>query len=478
MTLTSIILAGGGGSRLWPLSTPTRPKPFIDLAEAGGQSLLHATLDRMARCLPQASRSVVCSPALAPLVETCFAERGDTDQLRLILEPEARNTAPAILLATLTCLAEDENAVLAVLPADHLIQAEATFQRALHNAVAAAETGKIALLGIVPTKPETGYGYIETDPGAAPLAATPVIQFVEKPQPAQAQRYLDSGRFFWNAGMFVFQARTMVEAFRQCRPDLLEAVAAYRQGDGNAFARCESISIDYAVMEHYPETVVVPADLGWCDVGSWNALHDLAQADRHGNAVHGQVTLHDCANSYVRGAEKPVLVMGVQDTILVDTDAGLLVMRKNRDLKAGLALAARNHQPVLDQGATVKPDEQPRQEARPWGRFQVLNQSTNSKTKRIEIDPGQRTSLQRHQHREEQWVVVEGRARVVKGSDTLNLKPGDSIRINRGESHRIENPGTEVLVIIEVQIGSLLIEADVVRLKDDYGRAVSGQAAL
>ncbi|MBO1320402.1 mannose-1-phosphate guanylyltransferase/mannose-6-phosphate isomerase [Acanthopleuribacter pedis] len=461
---------------MWPLSTPTRPKPFVDVFALGGPSLFHSTLDRMERCLPEAPIRVVCSPSLAPLVTHSFGERSRRDHLDIILEPEARNTAPAILLAALECLDGDEDAILAVLPADHLIQEEQIFQRALQAAVSEARQGNIVLLGIVPTKAETGYGYIETDPGATRMQATPVIQFVEKPDQYLAQRYLDSGRFFWNSGMFVFRARTMVDAFEQLRPDLLDAVQRHRRGEQGAFAACASISIDYAVMEHFSNKVVIPADLGWCDVGSWNALHDLAQADKHGNAAFGGVTLKDCANTYVRAHDKPVLVMGIQDAVVVDAADGLLVMRKTRDLKAGLAQMARNQQPVLDQSPSTKPDEEPRREERPWGRFSVMSQTPNSKTKRLEVDPGQRTSLQMHHHREEQWVIVEGRARIVKGSDILNLKPGDSVRINRGERHRIENPGTDVLVIIEVQMGTLLIESDVVRFKDDYGRVATDEA--
>ncbi|WOB25719.1 MULTISPECIES: mannose-1-phosphate guanylyltransferase/mannose-6-phosphate isomerase [Xanthomonas] len=461
-----IILSGGSGTRLWPLSRESYPKQFLPLV--GDKSMLQATWLRSA---PVAGHA----PIVVANEEHRFMAAEQLQQLgvkpsAILLEPNGRNTAPAIAVAALEAMRNGADPLLLVLPSDHVIQNEAAFQAAVTAAAAAAEQGKLVTFGIKPTAPETGYGYIKAGSGTG---ATAVERFVEKPDLATAQGYLASGEYYWNSGMFLFRASRYLEELRKFHPAIADACqkawengkrdADFTRLDKDAFAASPSDSIDYAVMEKTADAVVVPLDAGWNDVGSWSSLLDVSEQDAHGNAHHGDVIQVDCRNTYAYGS-RLIAMVGLEDVVVVETPDAVLVGHRDRI------------QEVKDVVGRIKADGRSeatwhRKVYRPWGAYDSIDMGQRHQVKRITVKPGAVLSLQMHHHRAEHWIVVSGTAEVTRGDEVLLLTENQSTYIPLGVTHRLRNPGKLPLELIEVQSGSYLGEDDIVRFEDTYGRA-------
>lgn len=469
-SVVPVILCGGAGSRLWPVSRECRPKPFIRLAD--GQSLLQKVFRRGAN-LPDVAEILTVTNR-----ELLFATRDEYAAVNprglptpFLLEPFGRNTAPAVAAASLS-IAERHggDALVLVLPADHLIADEAAFAAAVARAEDLAGGGAIVTFGIEPERAETGYGYIEAE-------GQRVLRFVEKPDAETARAYVESGRFLWNSGMFCFAAGAMLaELARHC-PAVIEAVrpaldqarphgetgGARLELEEASFARAPDISIDYAVMEKSDRVAVVPCRIGWNDIGSWTALGDLVEADAQGNRVLGEALLHDVSNCFIQGDGRMIGAIGLDNLIVVDTPDALLVANRDRaqDVRAIYAELKRRGHDTHKTHRTV---------ARPWGTYTILGEGPGFKIKRIEVKPGASLSLQMHYHRSEHWIVVSGMARVVNGTRDMLVNTNESTFIPAGHRHRLSNPGLIDLVMIEVQNGVYLGEDDIVRFEDKYGR--------
>jgi mannose-1-phosphate guanylyltransferase / mannose-6-phosphate isomerase len=465
-TLQAVLLSGGSGTRLWPLSREAYPKQFLALH--GDETMLQETWRRVAPMV-DGPPIVVANEDHRFLAAEQLRLVGVT-QAAIVLEPVGRNTAPAIAAAALQARAGGSDPLLLVLPSDHVVRHPEAFQAAVRAAVATAEQGALVTFGIVPGGPETGFGYIEAAPGDG---VRPVRRFVEKPDAATASAYLDAGGFYWNSGMFLFRASRYLEELERYEPGMLAAVReamdkAQRDGDfirmdRDAFEACRADSIDYAVMERTDRAMVLPVDIGWSDVGSWSALWDVSARDADGNASHGDVIAVDTRNSYAY-ARRLVAMVGVDDLVVVETDDAVLVARKDRvqqvkDVVARLKADARSHA-VLH-----------REVHRPWGSYDSVDAGDGFQVKRIRVKPGARLSLQSHEHRAEHWIVVRGTARVTRGDEVFDLVANQSTYIPLGARHRLENPASEVLELIEVQSGSYLGEDDIVRYEDVYGRS-------
>ncbi|WP_137191110.1 mannose-1-phosphate guanylyltransferase/mannose-6-phosphate isomerase [Stenotrophomonas rhizophila] len=464
--LLPVILSGGSGTRLWPLSREAYPKQFLALA--GEQTMLQATWQRVA---PIAGRA----PLVVANEEHRFVAAEQLQQLgvqplAILLEPVGRNTAPAIAVAALEATRDGDDAVLLVLPSDHVIADEEAFRAAVLRAMPVARSGKLVTFGIVPTGPETGYGYIKA--GAAG-DVRPVDRFVEKPDAETAQQYVQSGEYFWNSGMFLFKASRYLAELERFNPAMLAASrTAWQQArrdadftrlDKDAFTAVPSDSIDYAVMEKTADAVVVALDAGWNDVGSWTALRDVSAQDADGNAHHGDVIAIDCHNTYAYG-ERLIALVGLDDVIVVETDDAVMVGRSDRmqEIK----------QVVSRLKAAGRPEATwHRKVYRPWGAYDSIDHGERFQVKRITVKPGATLSLQMHHHRAEHWIVVSGTAEVTRGDDVLLLTENQSTYIPLGVTHRLKNPGKLPLELIEVQSGSYLGEDDIVRFEDTYGRA-------
>lgn len=467
--LVPVILSGGAGTRLWPVSRELHPKPFMRLAD--GQSLLQKAFLRAAGLPGVEQVLTVTNRELYFKTEDEYREVDAAVSTSFILEPFGRNTAPAIAAAALHVMAaHGADALLLVLAADHLITRLDAFADAVSRAEELARAGHLVTFGIQPLSPETGYGYIEAE-------GSRVLRFVEKPSRETAEGYVASGRYLWNSGMFCFSAATVLEEFERHAPDILAAVrdclALSRRSEGEAFSQVEldgetfrkvpDISVDYALFEKSERVAVVGCDIGWSDVGSWNAVSDLAEADEFGNRVEGEALLYDSANCYVRSAERIVGAVGVRDLLIIDTPDALLVADKSRaqDVKQVVAQLKVDGHDAYKLHRTVH---------RPWGTYTVLEEGARFKIKRIEVNPGATLSLQMHYHRSEHWVVVSGMAKVANGDAVLFVNTNESTFIPAGHAHRLENPGKVPLVMIEVQSGEYLAEDDIVRLEDRYGR--------
>ncbi len=470
-SLIPVILSGGAGSRLWPLSREAHPKPFIKLAD--GQSLLQKTFLRAA-ALPGVAEvlTVTNRDFYFQSADEYRAVNATALPLRYLLEPFGRNTAAAVAAAALELEADAPDAAMLVLAADHLIGDQAAFAAAVQRAAELAAEGRLVTFGITPDTPETGYGYLETD-------GERVLRFIEKPDAATARGFLDSGRFLWNAGMFCFTPRTVLAELQRHAPDIVDAVPACLQRsrrsagcgvaqvelDAEAFSGVRDESLDYALMEKSAHVAVVPCALGWSDIGSWSALTDLLPADTHGNRVDGDALLLDSRDCAVHAqGGRLVGTIGVDGLIVVDTDDALLVVARERvqDVKKLYAeLKARAH-PAYRLHSTVH---------RPWGTYSVLEEGDKFKIKRIVVKPGASLSLQMHHHRSEHWVVVSGTAKVVNGDAERYVRTNESTYIPACTPHRLVNPGLFELVMIEVQSGDYLGEDDIVRFDDVYGRA-------
>jgi mannose-1-phosphate guanylyltransferase/mannose-6-phosphate isomerase len=466
--LTPVILSGGSGTRLWPLSRELYPKQLLPLVT--DRTMLQDTVARLDGLKQVAAPIVVCNEAHRFMV---------AEQLRLIerpaqaiiLEPVGRNTAPAVALAALAARAGGDDPILLVLPADHALENPGAFRDAIELAEKQAQAGKLVTFGVVARKPETGYGYIRRAKGSGP--AYGVAEFVEKPDLKRAEKFVASGEYYWNSGMFMFKASRYLEELKKLAPDILtaceKAFTAARKDldftrvDAKAFEQCRSDSIDYAVMEKTHEAVVVPLDAGWNDVGSWSALHEASQPDRAGNVTHGDVIAEKTRNCYLYSDSRLVATVGLEDHVVVETKDAVLVAPKSRvqdvkelvnRLKADKRYESSLHREVF----------------RPWGSYDSIDAGDRFQVKRLKVKPGAVLSLQAHHHRAEHWVVVSGTARITRGEDVFLLEENESTFIPIGVKHRIENPGKIPLHIIEVQSGSYLGEDDIVRFEDKYGR--------
>ena len=460
-----VILSGGSGTRLWPKSRKAYPKQLHTLY--GESTMLQHTALRTAKF---GAPLVVCNEAQRFMVAEQLSELalGGT---KIVLEPAGRNTAPAIAIAALEAIKEDASAIIVVLPADHLIKDLSAFQSALDIAITQAQAGKLVAFGVVPNKPETGYGYINAQASAASGAV--IKKFVEKPDADTAQTYVDSGEYFWNSGMFVFSAKDYLSELAKFEPAMVascEASLAQAQTDldfirlaAEPFEACNDISVDYAVMERTSKAWMVPLDAGWSDLGSWESLWSVLDKDENGNVITGDVITHDCQNSMFHSDQRLVTAVGVEDIIVIDTDDSLLVVNKNRsqDVKA-----------IVDKLKEAGRSESAlhRKVYRPWGNYDSIGSGKRFQVKCIEVKPGASLSLQMHHHRAEHWIVVSGTAIVQRGEEEHLLSENQSIYIPLGETHRLTNPGKIDLHLIEVQSGSYLGEDDIVRFEDTFGR--------
>ncbi len=477
-TLIPVILSGGSGTRLWPLSREKHPKQLLPLI--GEDSLLQATVRRMEGLVDVrlGMPMVVCNEEYRFVI---------AEQLRLmniagtiLLEPTGRNTAPALTLAALAAMREGGDPILLVMPADHVILDTAAFQAVVRKGLALAAEGMVVTFGITPDSPETGYGYIQSGATLGEGGACRIARFVEKPDFATAEAYLDDGSYLWNSGLFIMRASVWLAAIAVCRADILIAChTAWDQGsvDGEflrvnkeAFALCPSDSIDYAVMERIavgestlPSGVVIPLAAGWSDVGAWDSLWKVLPKDGEGNVSQGDVLLYDCRNTLVMSENRLVACVGVEDVVVVETADAILVVHKNKtqDVKK-----------IVD---TLKSEGRAegqlhRKVFRPWGWYDGIDAGERFQVKRIVVKPGAALSLQMHHHRAEHWIVVRGTAQVTRGDTSYLVSENESTFIPLGTRHRLKNPGCVPLEIIEVQSGSYLGEDDIVRFEDAYGR--------
>ena len=467
-----VILCGGAGTRLWPLSRTLEPKQLLALA--GTRSLLRETVARTRDPARFAAPLILCNELHRFLIAEQLLEDG-VEPAAVVLEPAARNTAPAVAAGALLLAAKDPDAVMLVMPSDHVIRDQEAFLAALASAAAAAAAGALVTFGIAPDGPETGYGYIERGaalPGVE--GAFSVARFVEKPNAETAAALLAKGGHSWNSGMFVFRARRYLDELGRLAPAMLAAVeAAVEQGaDEHDFVRlgaaayeaCPADSIDYAVMEKTADAAVVPADLGWSDVGAWSTLWEIAEKDADANVILGDVMAADAKRSYLRSDGPLLAAVGVEDLVVVATGDAVLVAPRDRvqEVKAVTETLAKAGRSEHESHPLVR---------RPWGSYQTVDAGEGFQVKRIIVKPGARLSLQKHAQRAEHWVIVRGKARVTRNREVFDLEVDQSTYIPLGAVHRLENIGAEPLHLIEVQSGGYLGEDDIVRLDDEYGRA-------
>jgi len=467
--LIPVIMAGGSGSRLWPLSRQLNPKQFLCLADSE-LSMLQATIRRL-EGLDVALPRLICNEEHRFLAAEQLRRLG-LENTNILLEPMGRNTAPAVALAALQASSEEQDPVLLVLAADHLIRDVAAFQESIRQALPLALAGKLVTFGIVPTQAETGYGYIEKGK-ALNAGGFEVARFVEKPDEETARAYLASGHYLWNSGMFMFRAHRYLDELEKFRPDILAACrSALAEGEQDMhftrigreeFAQCPSESIDYAVMEKTADAVVVPLDAGWSDIGSWSALWEVGNKDGQGNLCHGDVLVEQTSNTLIHSQSRLVSTVGVDDLIIVETKDAVFVAHKDhvQDVKK---IVDR----LKSEGRGESIDH--REVYRPWGVYDSIDKGSRYQVKRISVKPGAKLSLQMHHHRAEHWVVVSGTAKVTNGDKTYLVTENQSTYIPIGQVHTLENPGVIPLELIEVQSGSYLGEDDIVRFEDVYGR--------
>ena len=468
-TILPIILSGGAGTRLWPASVSMYPKQLLPLVSAE-TTMLQDTVKRLDGVDNVADELlVICNENHRFLVAQQLLEINRS--ARMLLEPEGRNTAPAVALGAFLERETGGEAILLVMPADHVIPDVAAFRAALEIGLGPARDGKLVTFGIVPTRPETGYGYIRAIPQGA--AAVPVESFFEKPDADTAKTYVDSGEFFWNSGMFLFRADAYLDALEQFAPGIYECCRKsieQRQIDGHFvrpgtddFLQSPSDSIDYAVMEKTDKAMMVPLKAGWSDVGSWAALHEVRQQDESGNVIDGDVVTHDCRNTFIQAENLLVTAVGLEDVVVVQTKNAVLVADKSK---------SQDVKHIVDdlKGRDREETRLWRQVYRPWGSYDSLENKDGWQVKRLVVNPGAVLSLQKHAHRAEHWIVVRGKAQITKNDEVFDLAVNESTYIAIGDVHRIANPYDEAVHIIEVQCGDYLGEDDIVRLEDNYGR--------
>jgi len=469
--LVPVILSGGSGTRLWPLSRSSYPKQFIGVTEE--RTMFQLTLARL-KGLPDVQSPIVVGNENHRFL---LGEQLNVLGIKaraILLEPVGRNTAPAIAAAAAAAMADGADPLLLVLAADHVIADTAAFQKAVEAGVPAAESGALVTFGIVPTAPETGYGYIQVEARVDGLQAIPVTAFVEKPDLATARQYVEGGRHLWNSGMFLFRASVLLAELDKFSPAVARAAREavgkakadldFLRLDKEAFSASPEDSIDYAVMEKSDKVQVVPLSAGWSDVGAWGAVWDVAAKDADGNASRGDVMLQGVKNSYVHAGHRLVAAIGLENVMIVETSDAVLVASKDsvQDVKK-----------IVDR---LKADKRPeaglhREVFRPWGSYDSIDHADRYQVKRITVKPGHKLSVQMHHHRAEHWVVVSGTAKVLLGEKEVLLTENQSVYIPVGVVHALENPGKIPLELIEVQSGAYLGEDDIVRFEDRYGRA-------
>lgn len=464
-----VILSGGAGTRLWPLSRELYPKQFLPLA--GQNTMIQETLLRLGGLDSLGAPIVICNEDHRFLVAEQMRQIKCQPEA-IILEPIGRNTAPAVAVAAIQCEKNDE--IMLVLPADHVIKNVTAFHAAVKKGLAAAENGRLVTFGIVPDAPETGYGYIKAAKPAAKADSLQIEAFVEKPDLKTAEKYVKSGNYFWNSGMFMFKPSSLLNEMKKHSPKIMPACRkAFNSGTRDAdflrlekenFAASPSISIDYAVMEKTSLGVMIPLDAGWNDVGSWAALADVNQADANGNVIDGDILTSGVKNTCILASNRLVAAVGIENHIIVETADAVLVAHKDR------VQEVKNIVDQLRQKGRVEAVNH-RRVNRPWGTYEAIDIAPRFQVKRITVNPGASLSQQMHFHRAEHWVVVSGTARITCGDKVVILSENQSTYIPLGQTHRLENPGRIPLELIEVQSGSYLGEDDIVRFEDSYGRA-------
>ena len=478
MTITPlipVILCGGTGTRLWPLSRASYPKQYWPLSGEGDATLLQQTQQRLQGLSGLESPLLICNEDHRFIVAEQMRQI-DVMPSAILLEPMGRNTAPAVTVAALQATASGEDPLLLVLAADHMIRDAAGFRQAVASGRGAAEAGRLVTFGIVPTAPETGYGYIEAAEPFRPgeLADVPIARFVEKPDQATAEQFLATGRFTWNSGMFLFKASAMLAELERLAPDVVSCCRAALEQDSadldflrlerEAFARCPNVAIDVAVMEQTALGSVLPLDVGWSDVGSWSALWETGDRDSDGNVVQGRVITQESRNCYLRSEHRLVVGLGVENLVVVETDDAVLIADRSK---------AQDIKTVVKQ---LEADGSPEGKAhrkiyRPWGSYTGITEGSRWQVKRISVNPGASLSLQMHHHRAEHWIVVKGTAIVELNGQEQLLTENQSTYIPLGCKHRLSNPGKIPVELIEVQSGEYLAEDDIVRFQDRYGRS-------
>ena len=471
--LIPVILSGGAGTRLWPVSRRAHPKPFMELVD--GETLAEKTLRRSLLVAGDAPVITVTSRDYYFYTRDLYSGMKDsTGNEQFLLEPMGRNTAPAIALAAMSVRdSAGEDASLLVLPADHMIADLGNFESSVREAARLSNQGFLVTFGIHPTHAETGYGYIRQGEALTANGSYRVAEFVEKPDEATAIKYLESGEYHWNSGMFCFQAGTFLESLERNAPDVYAAVVRLWDATDTShspvefpadlFSECPSISIDYAVMERADNTAVVASDFGWSDIGSWKAISELYESDEAGNRIKGKAVMVGSTDCFVQSEERVVAAVGVKGLVIVDTGDAVLVADRNQaqDVKEVVTQLSDLKQEAVNFHKTVH---------RPWGSFVILEDAADCKVKRLVVKPGQVLSLQRHKRRSEHWTVVTGEAKIRLGDEEIMLKANQSTYIPAGTLHRLENPGEEDIHLIEVQTGDYFGEDDIERLEDIYGR--------
>ncbi|UCE72032.1 MAG: mannose-1-phosphate guanylyltransferase/mannose-6-phosphate isomerase [Nitrospiraceae bacterium] len=458
-----VLLAGGSGSRLWPISRELYPKQLVNLV--GDDSLVQNTIRRLSPVLKTAHVRIVCGDdhffEIARHLEELDIPSGD----KVIAEPCGRNTAPAILLAVLEILKKEKDAIILIFPSDHVISDLEEFHKQLQTAISLAKADYIVTFGIQPDYPETGYGYIE---GAKKIkgGALAIKRFVEKPDERTAKNYLKAGNFFWNSGMFAFKASALVKEFRTFEPEMLKSLQAMVSKGAVTLADYSELpdkSIDYAIMEKTKKGVVLPSDFGWSDIGSWKSLYDFLPKGDGENVIEGDVICQNTTNCFIRGDNRLVVANDLQNIVIVETPDTVFVsdLEQSKNVKTIVQDLKRHGRKEYKSHVTVY---------RPWGTYTILEENSSSKIKRIVVYPGAKLSLQMHYHRSEHWIVAQGTARITNGDNVVVLKENESTFVPKATRHRLENPGRIPLHIIEVQMGHYLEEDDIVRYDDDFGR--------
>ena len=479
-TVYPVIMAGGSGTRFWPLSRQLFPKQLLRIM--GNETLIQQTMRRVVSAALPNRVMISTNSSQAESIRVQLSEWKDALKDNFVLESEGRNTAPAIALVALELVRRDPDAIMVVVPADHIVKGQRDFDAAVSLAATLAAQGLLVTFGIQPIRPETGYGYIKPDRKTVlatrgKLKGHPVARFVEKPNAAKAAQYLKAGEYYWNSGMFIWRAATILDEIRRHQPALsrgIEKIGQLMQQHAaqsvidEAYRTLPSVSIDTGVMEKSTKAAMVPVAFRWSDVGSWGSLDEVAAKDKAGNVVAGRVVDIDSQRSIIYGDRRVVATIGLADMVVVDTPDATLVCPKSRaqDVKKIVELLKQQGAPEHLEHLTVH---------RPWGSYTVLEEGPGYKVKRVTVNPGGRLSLQMHHQRSEHWVVIAGTARVTRDDEVFDLQVGQSTGIPVETRHRLENPGQETLHIIEVQNGPYLGEDDIVRFKDDYGRGVKSE---
>ena len=473
--LLPVILCGGTGTRLWPLSRASYPKQYWALAHNAEDTLLQLTQRRLEGLPGLGSPILICNEDHRFIVAEQMRQLG-VEPESILLEPMGRNTAPAVCVAALRATARGEDPLLLVLAADHVIREPEKFRATVEAGIPAAEAGRLVTFGIVPTAPETGYGYIESAEALDPAAPVPIARFVEKPDRATAEQFLASGRFTWNSGMFLFRASAMLAELERLAPELVSCCRSalehdtpdlqFLRLDREAFAQCPSVALDVAVMERTPLGSVLPLDAGWSDVGSWSALWETADQDENGNVLRGRVISEGSRNCYLRSEHRLVVGLGVENLVVVETDDAVLIAERSQ---------AQNVKAIVQQLEADGSSEGKahRRIYRPWGHYTSIVEGSRWQVKRISVKPGASLSLQMHHHRAEHWVVVRGTALVEKNGVEELIGENQSTYIPLGAQHRLSNPGKIPVEMIEIQSGAYLGEDDIVRFDDVYGRSTA-----